>query len=128
MSTEGFLAVATGGAGEPVSQVGGVNVGWNNDGTCATGLGSLPAPANWCSEAPSPGTGQRYYIKFTDNGLSSGTATTITNNNVVQPLGTATCQPGGGAGGRKVIMTIYADSSGSNQVAQDGTYVTRNDI
>lgn len=100
--------------GFPQNQTGGVNRTFNNDGTNSGGAGSNFTPNNWISTAPVTAVGNRYWIKFTDTGLGGGTATIISNNNVIFDLTVARFPaPGGGIGSRNFSYIIYDDAGGT---------------
>lgn len=113
--------------GAPQNQTGGVNSAFNTNGTNGPVTSGVNfTPVNWFSVAPQPGVGAFYTITFTDTGLSSGTATTISNNNV--PLSLASNQfpgPASGIGGRNFSYVIK-DLSGTTVAS--GTGNTNNSI
>lgn len=114
--------------GYPVSQTGGTNRTFNSDGTNSGGAGVNFTPPNWFSNPPQGGIGSSYWIKFTDTGLNHGTATVISNNNVIFSLSTSQFPgPAGGIGGRNFSYIIYSDAAGANAVAS-GSGVTDNSI
>ena len=110
------------GAGEPVSlSIAGV---FNSDGTGSGTSGNY----NWTSEAPSPGIGARYWVKFTLTSSTGGA--TLGNNNVVQSM-EATGVSGGvnyvGPGSVNFTYTIYSNAAGT-QVITSGTGVYSNEL
>lgn len=100
--------------GFPQGQTGGVNNNFQIDGTNPVSSGALATPKNWLSTGPVSSVGTRYWIKFTDTGLGSGSATIIANNNVIFSMATPQFPaPTAGIGSRNFSYIIYDDAAGT---------------
>lgn len=132
MTGQQQIAISIGGVGEgvPQNQSGGVNVSYNQDGTC-TRSSTLPTPNNWYSRAPETGVGYAYWIKAVDTGLSFGTAAALTGPSIsgFTNIGNAGLQASipSGIGGRNYSYQIANNSSGSPVLAS-GTGNINNSI
>jgi hypothetical protein len=129
-----IVMLAGGGApiGSPQNQAGGVNSVFNSNGTNSITTGANATPVNWNTVTPNPGVGSYYWIKVTDTGLVSGTATAITGTAVSGWMNLASGAPpgyaiGSGAGARSFSYQISSSSTGSPVVAS-GTGTLNNTI